>query len=214
MRQKNFLFCTLCLAVGMLTSCIGSDNEWDSNYVIPIEPPYEPMFQFDEEGVPCRLNSPTLSQDMQRDVQKEAIGYGWKWMLTFEIQDDGFVKSEDFYKSMFGASPTSYYIKSDRDLVRYFWSDAIGGPTYRAQRFSINTKTGVLTDEDNQSDPWTTILRIWSIYKVNGRWYMDTVEPLCIRSDKNGEYKLVWGWSHYYRMSKDELRAMQDEHTN
>ena len=183
--------------------------------ILTIDPPYEPMFQFDEQGIPNYLNTPTLSQEMQRDVQNEAIGYGWKWMQTFEIRDDGFVNPEDYYKDMIGVSPTSYYLKSDKELVRYFWSDAIPAMAFLNQGFTMDAKTGIMSDDNNPSGilPWSFYLRIWSIYKLSGRWYIDTIEPLGSRNDGTGQTHTVWGYSHYYRMSEAELKQMQKEYS-
>lgn len=215
MIQKTFLFCLLCLSLGISTSCIDLDNEMDNNGILTIDPPYEPMFQFDEQGTPYYLNTPTLSQEMQRDVQNEAIGYGWKWMQTFEIRDDGFVNPEDYYKDMIGVSPTSYYLKSDKELVRYFWSDAIPAMAFLNQGFTMDAKTGIMSDDNNPSGilPWSFYLRIWSIYKLSGRWYIDTIEPLGSRNDGTGQTHTVWGYSHYYRMSEAELKQMQKEYS-
>lgn len=205
----------LCLSLGISTSCIDLDNEMDNNGILTIDPPYEPMFQFDEQGTPYYLNTPTLSQEMQRDVQNEAIGYGWKWMQTFEIRDDGFVNPEDYYKDMIGVSPTSYYLKSDKELVRYFWSDAIPAMAFLNQGFTMDAKTGIMSDDNNPSGilPWSFYLRIWSIYKLSGRWYIDTIEPLGSRNDGTGQTHTVWGYSHYYRMSEAELKQMQKEYS-
>lgn len=205
----------LCLSLGISTSCIDLDNEMDNNGILTIDPPYEPMFQFDEQGIPYYLNTPTLSQEMQRDVQNEAIGYGWKWMQTFEIRDDGFVNPEDYYKDMIGVSPTSYYLKSDKELVRYFWSDAIPAMAFLNQGFTMDAKTGIMSDDNNPSGilPWSFYLRIWSIYKLSGRWYIDTIEPLGSRNDGTGQTHTVWGYSHYYRMSEAELKQMQKEYS-
>lgn len=215
MIQRTFLFCLSCLTLGMMTGCADLDNELDKSGILVIEPPYEPMFQFDEQGIPYRLNTPTLSKEMQQDVREEAIGHGWKWMQTFEILDDGYVKPEDYYKDRYGGSPTSYYFKSEKELVRYFWADAVPAMAFLAQGFTMDAATGVLSDSDNPSGiwPWTFYLHIWSIYELNGRWYMDTIEPLGRRSDKNGELKTVWGNSHYYRMNDNELKQMQKEHS-
>lgn len=213
MIRKTILFCVLCLTIGEMTSC--NESEINDKDLLIIEPPYEPMFQFDEQGIPYRLNSPTLSQEMQQDVRREAIGYGWKWMQTFEILDDGFVKPEDYYASTYGKNPTSYYIKSEKELIRYFWSDAIPAKAFLAQGFTMDAETGVLSDGNKPLGilPWTFYLRIWSIYQLNGRWYMSTIEPLGMRTDKNGKLRPVWGNSQYYRMSEAELRQMQKEHT-
>lgn len=213
--NKIILSCLFCLSLGMTTSCVDLDNEEDNNVILPIDPPFEPMFQFDEQGIPYLLNTPTLSLEMQRDFRNEAVGYGWKWMQTFEIRNDGFVEHEDYYKGMIGPSPSSYYIKSDKELVRYFCSEAIPAMAFHTQGFTMDEATGVLSDGNNPSGilPWTLYLRIWSIYKLSGRWYIDTIEPLGLRNDGTGQSYTIWGYSHYYRMSDAELKQMQEEYS-
>lgn len=215
MRSKVFLFCMLLLSMSMLASCNDADNGMGKGGIIPIEPPYKPMFQFDEQGIPYRLNAPMLSPEMQQDIQNEAFGYGWKWMQTFEILENGFVDPKDFYTERYGAGPTSYYFKSDHELVKFFYSGAFNKAFYLNQGFSYETTTGIMSDGQNPSGllPWTFFLRIWSIYNLNDRWYMSIIEPLGMQSDGNGGYKNVWGYSHYYRMSDEELRMMQAEYT-
>lgn len=215
MIQKIILFGILCLSSGLVASCNDLYHEAGKDELIPIEPPYKPMFQFDEQGIPYRLNSPTLSQEMQQDVRNEAFGYGWMWMQTFEILDNGFVDPEDMYASSYGPSPVSYYFKSEKELVSYFYSGAINKACYLNKGFTYEPETGVLSDGDKPMglQPWTFYLHIWSIYNLNGRWYMSTIEPHGIRSDGNGGYKNVWGYSHYYRMSDEELRKMQAKYT-
>lgn len=210
MKRNAILLCLVCLVMGMMTSCSDSGSKTDNPFII--EPPYEPMFQFDEQGVPYRF--PNLSPEMQQDLKKEAIGYGWMWMQTNEIQDDGHVNPKGFYEDMVGAGPSSYYIKSDKEIIEYFFADHIPASAFWSRGFTMDAVTGTLSDGNNPEGayPWTFFLRVWSIYQLNGRWYMTTIEPLGRRSDGNGELKMVWGCSQYYRMSDAELKKMQETH--
>lgn len=207
------MLCLLCISSGLLASCTDPDNIKDD--IIPVEPPYEPMFQFDEQGIPYRLNSPNLSQEMQQDLLKEVIGYGWMPLQTFKIFDDGNVDSEDYYASRDGAGPKSYFFKSDKELVSYFYAAAIPAMAFWSHGFTMDAATGVLSDGNIPTglSPWSFYLRIWSIYYLNQRWYMTTIEPLGLMVDSNEEYKIVWGYSQYFRMSDAELQEMQEEFT-
>lgn len=190
-------------------------NDKDDDLAI-IDPPDLPMFQFDEQGVPYRWETPTLSQETQHDVQNQAIGYGWKWMQTNEIQSDGYIKPEGYYENLDGRSPTSFfYIESDEKLTRYFFSDAIPAMAFLVQGFTMDLAKGTLYDGNTPSGifPWSLFFRIWGIWQLNGRWYMMTIEPLGVRGNEKGEYDTVWGCSQYVRMSQAELKQIQEEYT-
>lgn len=215
MKRKTILFFLLSLSASMATSCGDSGSDFEEP-ILPIEPPCEPMFQFDEHGIPYRFCTPTLSQEMQQNIRHEAIGYGWKWMQTFEILDDGFVDPTDYYQSRDGATPASYYFKSEGEMVRYFYSVPIYKKAYLEQGFALEPATGTLSEGSHPSGiiPWALYLRIWSVYQLNGKWYMSTIEPLGMREDiENDEYRIIWGASQYYRMSDDELKQMQEEYS-
>lgn len=213
MKRNAFLLCLVCLVMGMMTSCSDSGSKTDNPFII--EPPYEPMFQFDEQGVPFRFEHPNLSPEMQQDLKKEAIGYGWKWMQTHEILADGHVEPKGYYEDLVGVGPSHYYIKSDTELIEYFFADHIPASAFLSRGFTMDAVTGTLSDGDNPLGirPWTFFLRVWSIYQLDGRWYMTTIEPLGRRSDGNGGLKMVWGCSQYYRMNDAELKKIQETHT-
>ncbi len=199
----------------MAASCGDSGSELEEP-ILPIEPPCEPMFQFDEQGIPYRFCTPTLSQEMQQNIQHEAFGYGWKWMQTSEILDDGFIDPVDYYQSKDGVIPTSYYFKSEKEMVRFFYSNPINKKAYLEQGFALDPATGTLSEGESPSGiiPWALYLRIWSVYQLDGKWFMSTIEPLGMREDiENDEYRIIWGTSQYYRMSDDELKQMQEEYS-
>lgn len=214
----------------ILTSCdwdrlLGEVDGQEKPPVI-IEPPCEPMFRFDADGIPYRWEMPELTDEMQQKVDEmqqkvkaEVVGYGWKWVQTNEIYASGYVDHEDFYKSMIGMSPSSYYIKSDDELISYFHSDACNEDAYLAREYTFDAKTGTMMSADAGMylRPWTFYLKIISLYEYfdvrgDGRWYMACVEPLCIRHDAAGESYTVWGLSQYIRMSSSELQQMQRQY--
>lgn len=197
----------------LATSCLQDDEAEDTVPVI-IEPEDLPMFQFDANGVPYRYDTPCIPVEMQETFMKEAIGYGWKWMQTNEIQENGRAVPTGYYDNLYGASPSSYYIETNASVIRYFYSDAIGAPAFLQSGYTLDTETCTMTNSDNLLFlPWGVFLRTWSIYKLSGRWYMSCVEPLHVRIAENGQKHLVWGTSQYVRMTDKELREMQQRHT-
>lgn len=180
-----------------------------------IEPDDIPMFQFGDDGIPYRWNSPALSSAMQRDLKKEFVGYGWKWMQTHEIEEYGFVCPENYYGEIIGPSPQSYYIASDTELVTFFHSDAVNDDICSYSVYQMNPKTGLMTAGmlSAYGYPWSIYMRVWSIYMLSGKWYMSCVEPLCTRTTDSKELKVVWGTSQYVRMTDAELREMLKKHS-
>lgn len=195
MKNKSVLFVMLTVLSVLAVSCV-DDLEPDDRLII--EPENVPMFQFDADGVPYRYENPALSKEMQETLRKEFVGYGWKWRQTFEILEDGYLKPEDFYAGLIGPSPSSLYVKSSTEYIRYFHSDTVNKDVFWQQACSFKPETGILDD-----------LRIWSVYTLSGKWYMDCVEPLCQRNAGDGTYKTVWGCSHFVRMTNAELQQMQ-----
>lgn len=164
------------------------------------------MFQFDADGLPYRHGHPVLSAEMQEMLRHELVGYGWRWMQSNEILPTGVVQSKGFYDGLLGGSPSSYYVKSDSELVRYFSSDAYNQNAFWAQHYELDVKTGILSDGPVRHDPGYEpyLLRIWSIYEQQGKWYMSCIEPKGVR---NGQ--CVWATSHFVRMTQSELEETQ-----
>lgn len=199
------------LALTSLTSC---ESNLDEQPEVIIEPDDVPMFEFGEDGIPFRWHSPYLSAEMQEAFRKEAIGYGWRWMQTNEIKDDGWVKTNGFYDDMFGMSPQSYYIVSDSEIVTFFHSDVVNEDIWCNSKYQMNPKTGLMTAGmlSSYGYPWSIYMRVWSIYMLSGKWYMSCLEPLCTRTTDSKEMKVIWGTSQYVRMTDDELRQMKEKH--
>lgn len=205
------LYLMMLLSLTAVTSC--SQNDDDDNPLVIIEPDDVPMFEFGEDGIPYRWHSPYLSAEMQDAFRKEAIGYGWKWMQTHKIAYSG-VATDDFYGERYGMSPSSYYIESDASIIRYFHSDAVNADAFLQSGYTMDLKTGILSNSDRLqlALPWSLYMRVWTIYNLSGRWYMSCIEPLGIGIGDDWQEHVVWGTSQYVRMTDAELRAMQKKH--
>lgn len=213
MRHFTISLLLLCLGASLVTSCIDSSSIDEDRLII--DPLDFPMFEFDAEGVPYRWQRPEFTAEMQAAVKNELIGYGWQWMQTHEILETGYVDSKEYYESIIGPSPSSYYIESDSVLTRYFASDALHKDCFLQQGYTLDVETGLLSDGCSPSGiiPWSFYLRIWSIFQHNGRWFIMTVEPLATRIDEAGKSCTVWGVSQYGRMNSGDLQQMQRTYT-
>lgn len=209
--KKIWKYMIALLTLTMVAGCCQFDEGEDPLIIDPLD---ETMFEFDANGIPYRWNSPALSSAMQRDLKAEFVGYGWKWMQTHEVQEDGRVVPKEYYEDMIGPSPQSYYIASDTEVVTFFHSDVVNEDICSYSRYQMNNKTGLMTAGmlSAYGYPWSIYMRVWSIYMVSGKWYMSCVEPLCTRTTDTKEMKVVWGTSQYVRMTADELRQMKEKH--
>lgn len=202
--NKRTLLQLVVMAVMIMTtaSCkdyLDSNNEQEKPI---IEPPYYPFIQFNESGIPYRYGEPTIPKDIQETLKKEFIGYGWKWMQTNEILETGYVKPESYYEDMYGITPPDFYhMKSDMEYIKYSYSDALNKKVYYPQNCAFNPETGVVLNGRGN-------FRIWTIYKLLGKWYMSWFEIICKRQNPDGTYRDVWAVSQFVRMTDDQLKEM------
>lgn len=203
--KKTILFGLFGLFLGAATSCVDLDDKKDNNDYLIVEPDQR-VFVFDENGVPSHISAPTLSAAGQQTLYDEVVGYGWRRTFTCEINDDGTIKSEDYFYLLDGAGPITYYIKTAEELHRYFYVDAVPMNAYNIQPITIDAKTGTLYDANSTHFS----LRIFAIGQHNDKWHIYAIEPLGLRSNGNS-YKTVWGCTDLVRMTDEELKRKQDE---
>lgn len=212
MKRIVLLLSALSCALWATSCCpFGDDND----NVVTIDPVEYPMFEFDEQGIPYRWEHPLLDEAMLQTIRREFFGYGWKWMQTNEIDSAGCVIGKDYYLQLLGASPTSYYLQSDSVLQGYLISDAVGKYAFWEGRCRFDPSVGDLAGKNSSSDDDDAFIyfRIWSVYQLNGKWYMLCVMPLSVRNDGHGRYRQVWGASQYVRMSDTELLETQQKYS-
>ena len=210
---KRTLLQLVVMAIMMVAtaSCgdyLDSNNEPEKP--LPVEPENLPMFQFNESGIPYRYGLPTIPKNIQESLKKEFIGYGWKWMQTNEILETGYVKHEGYYDGMYGVNPPDfYYMKSDgadAEYVKYFYSDAQNKKVYYPHNCAFNPETGIILNGSGN-------FRIWTIYKLSGKWFMSWLEPISKRQNPDGTFRDVWAVSQFVRMTDTELKEMQKDYT-
>lgn len=208
MTMKRLSFFIMMAVLALATSCNSDDDG-----IICIEP--GPMFQFEEGGTPYRTNMPTIPADLQATMKKELIGYGWKWMQTNEIYDNGYVEPTDYYQDMYGQSPVSYYFESDSQITCFFHDDAINKDVHCTGPYIFDFATGKViygTTDPEYSWQFPMWMRVWTVYEVSGKWYMSCVSEVARRHIEGDKFKAVWAVSHYQRMTDSELKKMQKKH--
>ena len=182
MNRKVLLLAFMACVIALFTSCT-SDSDSDDPQRPTIEPPYLPMFEFGKDGVPYRLGYPQMPAEMQALLKTEYVGYVWTRMQTNEIYADGHVCPNEYYDEN-KTHPVGISVFSEDDVIWYVktYDPKILGQTRESPRY-----------------------RVWSIYYLGGKWYLDCVAPIAERVDSKGITHTVWGTFHYVREPRTEI---------
>lgn len=131
-------------------------------------------------------------------VKKDVYGYGWKWKSTNEINRDGTVCGEDYYKDMDGGSPVSYYFGGG-SLVSFFFSDAHCGQCCKHQGIAFKDSAIYVQGLFGVVSQFTL-----KVLELDGDT-MTCIEYLGVRNDGK-----VYGLSVFRKMTEKELNSMKD----
>lgn len=179
--MKSFKFLgalSMLLGLVVCSSC-GDDDEF-------------PTFKFDGDGT-CYY--PSVSAISKESFGETVVGYGWKHVSTYEIEENGECLKKEYYTDLEGAGPHYYYFESATTLKTYMHMDAYPANGFRTSAFEYMDANRVVGNNQH------TILQIVSVDKD----LLKVVEYLAVRA---GGQK-IYGYSIYKRMSAQELEQCQ-----
>jgi hypothetical protein len=205
---KLCLVGTLLLSISSLVSCDLSDET--TKPILIIEPPTS-SFVIGEDGIPRREDATTLSNDMKKAIRDEVIGHGWKWLQTYEIDEHGALINEDYFATHTTARCCNYYFPSATDMTIYSYVYGSEDPGYFDWPIAIDYTNGDVLHE--VLDEKYFLLNILSIFYLDGKWYMVTVERLGMNGNGLGMYHNGFATSEYVRMTDDELANYQRDYS-
>ena len=194
----------LLLSITSFTSCDLSDET--TNPILIIEPPTASLV-IGEDGIPRREDATALSDEMKKAIREEVIGHGWKWLQTYEIDEHGALINEDYFATHTTARCCNYYFPSTTDMTIYSYVYGSKDPGYFDWSIAIDYTNGDVL-QDVQDEKYF-LLNILSIFYLDGKWYMVTVERLGMNGNGLGMYHNGFATSEYVRMSDDELANYQ-----
>lgn len=205
---KLCLVGTLLLMAPLFASCDLDDKE---EPIIIIEPPMG-GFIIDEDGIPRRDDGTTqLSGNEQRLIKNEVIGHGWKWLNTYEINEHGALVYQDYYKENPTARCCNYYFPSANEMTTYSYLYGAKDPGYFNWTIAIDyTKGDVCL---NVPDDNYFLLNFLSVFKLDGQWYITTIERLGMNGNGIGMSQSGFGVSEYVRMTNEELSKYQHDYS-
>ena len=201
---KLCLVGTLLLMTSSLVSCDLDDNE---DPILIIEPPTG-GFIIDEDGIPRRDHTTELSSDEQKLIDQEVIGHGWKWLHSYEINKEGALVYENYYEENPTARCCNYYFASATEMTTYSYVYGAEHPGHVNWPITIDHNNGDVRLNVPDNDYF--LLNILSVFRLDGRWYICTIERLGMNGNGLGMYYPGgFVYSEYVRMTNDELENYQ-----
>lgn len=212
---KLCLASALFLAIASFASCDLNDKE---EPIIIIEPPTG-GFIIDQEGIPRRGDTiglteekqSELTDEIQQQINQYVIGYGWKWLHTYEINEYGAVVYQDYFKENTTARCCNYYFPSVDKMTTYSYLYGAKEPGYYEWTINIDYTNGDVrlnTPDDNYF-----LLNFLSVFELDGQWYITTIERLGMNGNGIGMSQSGFGVSEYVRMTNEELAKYQHDYS-
>ena len=151
-----------------------------------------PTFAFDENG---ECYTPDADYISMEEFNSSVVGYGWKHVITHEIDGNGKCSTKDYYEDLIGGGPSQYYFETSSSLKEYMYVDAF--PAHGYFTYSYNYEEGNRVSQNGH-----LVMRIVSLKED----IMKIIEYLGIRADGIK----IYGYSTYKRMSSEELTKVQN----
>lgn len=151
-----------------------------------------PTFSFDANGE-CYI--PDAANISTEEFESSVVGYGWKHVITHEIDSDGKCSTKDYYEDLIGGGPSQYYFESSESLKEYMYVDAFPAHGYHTYAYDYE-------DGNRISKNGHLVMRIVSLKGD----IMKVIDYLGIRADGVN----IYGYSTYKRMSSKELTEVKN----
>lgn len=151
-----------------------------------------PTFKFDGDGT-CYY--PSVSAISKESFGETVVGYGWKHICTYEIEETGECLKKEYYADLDGGGPHHYYFESATSLKTYMYMDAYPVNGFMTSAFEYMDANRVVGNNQR------AILQIVSVDKD----LLKVVEYLAVRADGTK----VYGYVTYKRMTEQELKECQ-----
>ncbi|MDD2951561.1 MAG: hypothetical protein PHC95_00105 [Parabacteroides sp.] len=164
----------LFLLSGILVAC--GNDKWEFDF---------------EKGDHGEWTLPNLEPLSKTEFEQEIVGYGWKWIDTYEIEENGKLAQKPYWEDMIGGSPDQYYFAKD-SVTRFFWADAIPADCYWTTAYTYEEKGNQVSTAHGE-----TSLQLLKLEDSK----LEAIEYL----GQRGDGIKVYGYSIYQRMSDEEL---------
>lgn len=86
------------------------------------------------------------------EIQSKVKGYGWESIATYEVQENGKLSKEEFWKDRFGGSPTHFWFETSQQAFSYFYSDALPAFCFSRVSWTYDMDKGFILFWQQQAD--------------------------------------------------------------
>lgn len=163
-------------------------------------------YTVDEEGCCVLKGIKPIAAD---EVQSKVTGYGWKAIGTYEVQDNGKLSTQEYWSVMVGGGPVHYWFESSRQVIQYFYYDAMPAFCFHRGSWSYDADNGFILLGDNESTTASEYMQILKLDKSNGKVLMYTMERRGVTLNGKSIYTMVV----YRRMTDEELENTKKSYT-
>lgn len=206
------------LSVLMALACVftlpGCDttNGNDDPFVIcpdPGDSPFDKTYTMDGDGC-CILES--TNKYTEEEIRKEVVGYGWKVVGTYEVQKDGRLSRQDYWKDMIGGGPTDYWFETESRLVG-FHNHSDTAQKYNKTEWYYDAKRGFVWRGSKYSNqtPDEKYMQVINIYASGSDAYMYTMQRIAVQVTDGNKLTPVFAMVVYKRMTDSELKKMKTD---
>lgn len=141
---------------------------------------------------------PNLEPLTKAEFERQVVGYGWKWIDTYEIKENGKLAQKPYWEDMLGGSPDQYYFAKD-SVTRFFWADAIPADCYWTTAYTYEEKGNQVSTAYGEHT-----LQLLKLEDSK----LETIEYLGLQ----GDGIKVYGYSTFQRMSDEELEKYRESY--
>lgn len=147
------------------------------------------------------------------EIQSKVKGYGWESIATYEVQENGKLSKEEFWKDRFGGSPTHFWFETSQQAFSYFYSDALPAFCFSRVSWTYDMDKGFILFGSNKQTTDSRYMQILKLDESNGKTLMYTIQKLGATSDGSNGYKSIYGMIVYKRMTETDLEMMKKSYT-
>lgn len=206
------------LSVLMALACVftlpGCDttNGNDDPFVIcpgPGDSPFDKTYTMDGDGCCILENADKYTEE---EIRKEVVGYGWKVVGTYEVQKDGRLSRQDYWKDMIGGGPTDYWFETEKQMV-CFYRNYDTTQKYNKKEWSYDANRGFVWRDSKYSNqtPDEKYMQVINIYTHDSNAYMYTMQRIAVQATEGNKLTPVFAMVVYQRMTDSELKKMKTD---
>lgn len=175
----------LFLLSGILAAC--ENDKWEFNF----EKEKQEEKQKEKQEEKEKRTLPELEALTKAEFEQQVVGYGWKWIDTYEIKSDKKLADKPYWEGMEGASPKQYYFAKD-SITSFVRVNAIPANCYWTTAYTYGENENQVTAVHGE-----TSLQVFRLEDNK----LEAIEYLGQRM----EGIKIYGYSIYQRMSDEEL---------